>query len=249
MSGGAQASTRVSHPMGRRRRVGTPPDETRRYGGDFSHLPPVLLESDRPPLPVPEKDLPRIPSTSTGLWEREAVSVKTDMMGYLTASPIVGCPPPPAPSYRVYERAPVTEAQRIAAEYRRRHRSSSDPTQSTTVSERTALDVSTEHLELSHASPSSAVVQSGVSIETGTVDAPFGASLAPPQSSPTRQVLAEEIETTTALHEDTDLFSRVREDGTVLCTRGDCLAVLPSIEAFLCHSHIHLIHEEYVVRL
>jgi hypothetical protein len=235
--------------MGRRHRAGTPADETRRYGGDFSHLPPILLESDHPPPPVPEKDLPRIPSTSTGLWDRDVVSVKTDMMGYLTASPIVGCPPPPVPSYHVYERAPITEAQRIAAEYRQRHRSPSDATQSTAVSELTALDVSTERLELSHASPSSAVVQSGVSIDTEAVDAPFGASLAPPQSSPTRQTLAEEINTTAVPHEDTDLFSRVREDGTALCTRGDCLAVLPSLEAFLCHSHIHLIHEEYVVRL
>ena len=240
---------RTSPLAGRRRRAGTPSDDelrSRRHAGDFSHLAPILPESDRPLLSVPDyhKDLPRIPSTSTGLWGDGAVTVSTDLAGSLTASPVVGFLPLSVPSHHVYERVSITEAQQIAAQYRQRHRSTLDAFQSTALSERTTMDVSTYPLESLHASPSSTAIQSGVS---ATMNAPFGASSAPSLSSPTRRALAEETETN-APHEGARLFDRVREGGTVSCTRGDCLAVLPSSEAFLNHLHIHLIDEGYVVR-
>ena len=247
MSGLARTPVRVSPLIGRRRRAGTPSDDefrSRRHAGDFSHLVPTLLESDRPLSPVPDyhKDLPRIPSTSTGLWGDEAVTVSTDLAGSLTASPIVGSPPI---SHHAHERVSITEAQQIAAQYLQRHRSSLDAFRHTAVSERTTIDVSTNPLEPLHASPSSSAIQSGVS---ATVNAPFGASPAPPQSSPTSRALVGVTETD-APHEGARLFDRVREDGTVSCTRGDCLAVLPSTKAFLNHLQIHLIDEGYVVRL
>jgi hypothetical protein len=143
----------------------------------------------------------------------------------------------------------MTEAQQIAAQYRQRHRSLFDALQSTTVAERTALDASTEPLESLHVSPPNTVMQSGVSTETQAVDAPFGASLAPSQSPPIRRAPAEETETTPTSHEGVTLFSRVREDGTVSCTREDCLEVFPSLKAYLNHLHTHLIDEGYVVHL
>jgi len=250
MSGISRTSTRVSHRTGRRPRTGTLGDEhrSRRYGGDFSHLAPILPESDRSPSPAPDynKDLPRIPSTSTGLWGREAVSILTEAIGSLTASPIPGCPPLPVPSHHTYERVPITESQQIAAQYRQRFRSSLNDLQSAKVSEQMTLDVSTDPLESSHTSPTSTVMQSGVSTDTLAMNALVGASLALSES-PTRRALAEEIETTRTLHDGASPFSQVHEDGTVSCTRGDCLAVLSNSKAFSCHLHIHLIHEGYVV--
>jgi len=249
MSGLARTPVHVSPLIDRRRRAGTLSDDefrSRRYAGDFSHLVLTLPESDRPLSPVPDyhKDLPRIPSTSTGLWGDEAVTVSTDLAGSLTVSPIVGSPPLSVPSHHAHERVSITEAQQIAAQYRQRHRSSMDAYRHTAVSERTTIDVSTNPLEPLHASPSSTAIQSGVS---ATVN-PFRTSPAPPQSSPTSRALVGETETD-APHEGARLFDRVREDGTVSCTRGDCLAVLPSSKAYLNHLHIHLIDEGYVVRL
>ena len=89
-------------------------------------------------------------------------------------------------------------------------------------------------------------MQSYVSTETQTTNAPSRASLIILQSPPIRRPLAE---VTPIPHEDACLFSWIREDGTISCTRGDCMAVLPSLEAFLSHLHIHLIHEGYVLYL
>jgi len=250
MSGIARTSTHVS-PLSRRRPgTGTLGDEhkSRRHGGDFSHLAPILPESDRSPSPAPgySKDLPRIPSTSTGLWGGEAVSILTEVMGSLTASPIPGCPPLPVHSHHVYERVPITEAQQIAVQYRRRFRSPLNTSQSTKASEQMTPDVSTAPPESSHASPTSTVMQSGVSTDTQVMNALVGASLALSES-PTRRALAEEIKNTRTLHDSASSSSQVHEDGTLSCTRGDCLAVLSNFKAFLCHLHIHLIHEGYVV--
>lgn len=250
MSGMARTSTRISPLSFRRPGAGTLGDEhrSRRHGGDFSHLAPILPESDRSPSPAPgyNKDLPRIPSTSTGLWGGEAVSILTEAIGSLTASPIPGCPPLPVPSHHAYERVPITEAQQIAVQYRRRFRNPLNTSRSTKVSEQMTPDVSTDPLESSHASPTSTVMQSGVSTDTQVMNVLVRASLAPCES-PTRRALAEEIKNTRTLHDSTSSFSQVYEDGTLSCTREDCLAVLANFKAFLCHLHIHLIHEGYVV--
>ncbi|KAF9648843.1 hypothetical protein BDM02DRAFT_3269203 [Thelephora ganbajun] len=245
MSGIARISTCVSPPPSRRRRATSlTSDELnfRRLAGDFSHLAPHLLGSDRPHLSVPDydKDLPRIPSTSTGLWGGEAVTVFTDRMGSHTTSPIVGCPPP-TPSYHVYERIQITEAQRIADQYRERRRSSIDVAQGSPVSEQATPSVNIHSPESLRAFPSSTVIRSGVSTDTQATNTPVKVALAP--QSPTIHALAEETETTHTSHEGVSLFSRVHEDGTVSCTRGDCLTILPSLRAFLSHLHIHLIHE------
>ena len=148
MSGVAGTFVRVSPPIGRRRKAGILNDElrARRHGGDFSHLAPIIPESDRSPSLVPDydKDLPRIPSTSTGLWGDEVVTVSTEMMGSPTASPTVGCPPSLAPSRQVHERVLITEAQHIATQYQQRYHTSSE---STTAPEQTAQNVSTNPLD------------------------------------------------------------------------------------------------------
>jgi hypothetical protein len=89
-------------------------------------------------------------------------------------------------------------------------------------------------------------MQSRDSTNTQVMNTLVGASLALPQS-PTKRALAEEIEATHTLHDGATPFSWVHEDGTIPCTRVDCLAVLQNLKAFLCHLHIHLIHEGYVV--
>lgn len=226
MSGVPHTFDRGSLPTGGGGRTRIPPDElrARRYGGDFSHMGPVFTESNRPPSSIPdfdEDDLPRIPSTSTGLWGDDAVTISTEMMGSPTASPVVGCPPLSVPSHQECEREPLTEAQQIAAQYRQRHHSSPEPP-----------SVSVNPLESRHPSPPSTTTKSGVSVETQAMNAPLRASLTLPQSPPVR-----------------GLLSRVREDGTVACDREDCLEILPNLQAFLCHQDIHLIHEEYVIRL
>lgn len=248
MPGVARTPNRVSHPTGRRLGGGILSDEhkARRNAGDFSCFAPILPENDRPPsTPDHDKDLPRIPSTSTGLWGDEAVTVLTGAMGSLATSPIVGCPPLPVPSHSAHERVSITEAQQIVVQYRQRLPSSL--IQNSRVSENPPPNANTDSLESLRASPSSTMMQSGVSTNTKAMNAPVEVSLASSQSSSTRRALVGETETSHTLHESTNLFSRVHEDGTVSCTRGDCLAVLPNSRAFSLHSHIHRIHDEYVV--
>jgi len=115
-------------PTGGGDRARIPSDElrARRCGGDFSHIGPICTESSPPPSSIPDdsEDFPCIPSTSTGLWGDDPVTISTEMMGSPTASPIVGCPPLPVPSPQACEREPLTEAQQIAAQYRQRRRDS-----------------------------------------------------------------------------------------------------------------------------
>jgi len=163
------------------------------------------------------KDLPRIPSTSTGLWGDEAMRILTEATGSPTASPIVGCPPLPVPSHRAYERVPITEAQQIAAQYRQRFRSALNALQSTKVSEQMVLN--TDPLEPSHASPTSAAMQSGVSTDTQAMDAPVGALLALSQS-PTMRALAKEIEATHTPHEGASPFTGSTKTERLLVPEG-----------------------------
>ena len=255
MPGVPRTFVRVPSPTGHGGRARILSDEVRarRRGGDFSHLAPILPESSHPPPLVPDydKDLPRIPSTSTGLWGDDAVtvSISTEMMGSPPTSPTVGCPLLPVPSRHTCEREPITEAQQIVAQYRQRHRSSLDAPENTKVSKRAVLGVSASLIESPHASLPNTVIQSGVSTETQVMNAPFRASLTRTQSPPTRRPLAKETGTTPTLHEDPSLFGRVREDGTILCDREGCLDILLSLQAFQCHLQIHLIHEGYVTPL
>lgn len=210
---------------------------SRRHARDFSHLPPVLLRSDRFPLPNYNKALPSIPSTSTGLEDSDAVSVFTSLSGSLTISP--------TPSRDAYERTSLTEAQRIAAQYRERHREAPNVFRNVAVSGSTVRDVNSNPLEFQYASLSSTVLESGARVDGRAVNATVATSSAP-QSPPMRWAPAAEIETT---HEAVSRFGRVHDDGTVSCAWEDCLGVLPSLAAFLSHLHVHLIHEGYVARL
>ena len=141
MSGAARELLRISRSTDRRREMGALSDELRahRYGGDFSLFAPILPGSDLPPSSTAncDKDLPRIPTTST-------VSTFTEM-GSPTASPIVACPPLPVPSHQVYKRTPITEAQRIANRYRQRYGGSLDLLENATIFEQGDLDVSINH--------------------------------------------------------------------------------------------------------
>lgn len=234
MAGVPRPLARTPSRTSRGNRGGIPSDElrARRRGGDYSHL-GLVLESIRPPSLFPDcnEDLPCIPSTSTGLWGDDAVSISTEIMGSPTASPIVGCPALPVPSHQVCERAPIIEAQHVAVLYRQRRRS-----------------VSGNPPALRYPFPLSTVTQSGVSAEAQAMNASLRASLMLPQSPQIRRPIAEETETPTS-HDGAGPLSRVREDGTAACDREDCLAILPDLQAFLCHLHIHLIHEGYVIHL
>ena len=219
----------VSSRTGRGNRGGIPNDElkARRRGGDYSHLGLVFPES----TPDCNKDLPRIPSTSTGLWGDDAMTITTEMMGSPTASPIVGCPPLPVPSHQVCEREPLIEAQQIAVQCRQRRRSvNGDPVDFSRI-------------------PSSTAMQLGVSVAAQATNAPLRASPMLPHSPQIRRLLAEETDTTPTSYDGTGPLSRVREDGTFACDREDCLAILPNLLAFLSHLTIHLVHEGYVIHI
>lgn len=222
-----------------------PTDElkSRRHAGDFSHLPPIDLKDDRCPLPDYNKELPRIPSTSTGLLddEADAVTLYTNISGTLTTSPIAGCRPLVL-SYDVYERVHMTEAQRIAAEYRQRHCSSSDALWGAMISEPTVRDVSSNPLESQHVS--STAMQSDACINVQAIDAVIGAPLLS-QHPPIGQNPSE----TGITHGTMNRGGGVHDDRTVSCPREDCLETLPSAVAFLSHMRVHLIHEGYVARL
>ena len=218
-------------------------DRRRRYAGDFSHLSPIDLGIHLPP--DYNKDLPRIPSNSTGLWDSEAVTVFTSLSGTLTTSPNAGCPPPPVPSPDAYQQVPLTEAQQIAAQYRQRHRSSSDVLQNSAIFEQTVPGPSSNPLESQRAFPSSTVTQSSARVDGHAIDPAIGGALAP--CSPTiRRSHAEEMKTP---HETVSRFSRVHDDGTVSCTREGRLKVSPNSSAFLDHLDAHLVHEGCVARL
>lgn len=163
MSGVSSTSVRVSTPIGRERTAAIPTDELkyrRRRAGDFSRLHPIVLENNNhnPPSPDDDDGLQRIPSTSTGLLDDSPVTVFTRSSGTLTVSPIEGCLQLSFPSHDVYEEAPLTEAQRIAAQYRQRHRSLPDVPQSTIVSEATIPDVSSNLPKPGGSFPSNTVI-------------------------------------------------------------------------------------------
>lgn len=97
---------------------------TRRHARDFSHVTITytgdISSSSRstPREPNVEKELPRIPSTSTGLWDAEPATVSSEMM----TSPVISTSSlPPLPVSQNLRRMPTTEAQKIAARYRRRY--------------------------------------------------------------------------------------------------------------------------------
>lgn len=132
--------------------------KSRRYAGDFSHLLCIIPKSGHPP-PLDDNDaLQRIPSSSTGLLDDEAVSVFTSSSGNLTTSPIEDRVQLPPPSPDAHEQ---TDAQRIAALYRQRCFSSPDGT-TTTTTEPNTPNVSSNLLNPSMPSYSSIVMRSGV---------------------------------------------------------------------------------------
>jgi len=87
------------------------------YVGDVS-------SSGRPTPRRPDinKDLPRIPSTPTGLWDTKLVTVSSEIMASSMTPSTPSLPPLPVP--RTLKRTAVTEAQKIATRYRRRYGSS-----------------------------------------------------------------------------------------------------------------------------
>lgn len=131
MSGTAGHTTRVSRPVCRQPMGSSDEKRTRRYARDFSQINITytgdISSSGRSTQRGPdvEKDLPRIPSTSTGLWDADPVTVSSEMM----ASPVTSPEPslPPLPGSKNLRRTPTTEAQKIAARYRRRGGSSEVP--------------------------------------------------------------------------------------------------------------------------
>jgi hypothetical protein len=126
MPGAAGHATRVSSIDHQPRVVG-PSNErgTRGHANELPHI-AIICKSDVPSAgrstpsgPDIDKDLPRIPSTSTGLWGTEPATVSSEMMASLVAAPTPS--PLSYPTSQNLRRIPTTEAQRIAAQYRRRY--------------------------------------------------------------------------------------------------------------------------------
>jgi len=126
MPGFTGHTIRVSSSAGGQLRAVSSSNETTcRYTRDFSPT-SITYAGDvsssgrsTPRGPDINKDLPRIPSTSTGLWDAKPVTVSSEIM----ASPVIPSTPslPPLPVLRNLKRTAVTEAQKIAARYRRRY--------------------------------------------------------------------------------------------------------------------------------
>ena len=127
MPGVAGRATRVSPSIGHQPRAVGSSNETgaRGHAKDLPHI-GIVCKGDvpsashsTPSAPDIDKDLPRIPSTSTGLWGTEPATISSEMIDSLLKSPT-----PSPQSYPVSQnlrRIPTTEAQRIAAQYRRRY--------------------------------------------------------------------------------------------------------------------------------
>ena len=94
----------------------------RRHARDFSRT--SITREDRVSLsgrstprgPNVDKDLPRIPLMSTGLWDAKPLSVSSEVVA---SSPTLSHPP--LPVSQNLKHAATTEAQRIATRYRRRY--------------------------------------------------------------------------------------------------------------------------------
>ena len=125
MSGATPISRRVL-PRGRRAEISNEELRARRHAGDFSQLAPILPEGGCLLSSVPDcnKDLPRIPSTSTELWGAEIAAILTEQMDSLMKFSFTDFADIPKHSRRAYERVPSTKSQRIAAQYRQRHQTS-----------------------------------------------------------------------------------------------------------------------------
>lgn len=123
--------------------------ESRRYTGDFSCPPQINLRKSRSSLSDDGDGLRRIPSTSTGFLDDDAISVYTSSSGTLTITSC-HCLQVPVPSRDEHEQFTLTEAQRIALQYQEHHRSRPDVFQSTTISESTTQDVSPNLLDLQY---------------------------------------------------------------------------------------------------
>lgn len=128
MSGFTSHTIRISPPARRQPGAVSSSSErkARRHARDFSHTSIVFTgdvsSSDRsaPRGPDIEKKLPRIPSTSTELWDTEPVTLSSEAMTSLVTYPTPKNLPP-LPISQNLRRTATTEAQKIAARYRRRY--------------------------------------------------------------------------------------------------------------------------------
>lgn len=156
MSGVTPVSRRI---LPRRRRAEIPNEEqrARRHARDFTHLAPILPESGCS-VPDYDKDLPHIPSTSTEHWGAEVAAILTEQMGPPMSFSLTGLAHLPKPSHRAYEQVPITEAQKIAAQYRQRYQSPLDAPPTSETFDKGTLNVSTGNpVESSRSSPLSIV--------------------------------------------------------------------------------------------
>jgi hypothetical protein len=159
MSGTAPLSRHVL-PRGRGAEIPNEERRARRRAGDFTHLAPILPESGPFPSPVADynKDLPRIPSTSTGLWGTEVATILTEQMGSPVTLSVADFTCLPKPPHHMYEGVPITEAQKIAAQYRQRHQSTLAVPPTSETLDKGVLNVSADDpVESSHSFPSSVV--------------------------------------------------------------------------------------------
>jgi hypothetical protein len=127
MSGFAGPSTHISPSAGRQPRAVDPSDERRirRNARDSprTSIPHVgdtsLPGRSTPRRPDIDKDLPRIPSTSSGPRHTKPMTMSSEVTTSAVTSPTLGLPTLPiSPNLK---RTAVTEAQKIASRYLRRH--------------------------------------------------------------------------------------------------------------------------------
>ncbi|KAF9647696.1 hypothetical protein BDM02DRAFT_2529030 [Thelephora ganbajun] len=259
MSSLTNRTTLVSSSASRQPRVVNPSNErrTRRHTRDFSHTSTTyagdvsLSGRSTPREPDIDKDLPRIPSTSTELWGTEPVTVLSETMASAVTSPTLG--PPPLSASQNLKRIAATEAQQIAAQYLRRcgslealrsgvscpsrleHHAEANGSAFQPGSCMTTFDVAGERMNQATDDSS---CEERLSMDNGSEVSPFL-----PVTPTIRRLFTREVDMMSVSYKTRRMLKNSNQDGSFPCRQRGCYDALPTRQAYACHVHIHLIHE------
>lgn len=102
----------------------------------------------------------------------------------------------------------------------------------------TCFQVSDERMNLV---PDDSSIEEHLSVDN---DSEFSSFL--PVTPTIRRFFAREVDMAATSSEAREILKKINQDGSFLCPQRGCYDVLPTREAYTCHVHIHLIHEECV---
>ena len=192
--------------------------KSRRHARDLPSPPPALIpEKESPPSPNDDESMQRIPTSSTGLWGDDVISVYTCSSGVLTTSESIA-------DYlhfsagHSHKKGALTEAQQIVGQYRQLDHASPDVLQDNTVTTPNTpkLDQGSDLSKSQHPFPSMiTTVQLSICVDDKTTDTAIRAP-SRRQRSPMRQSLTQGME---AAHQAVARLSWARRNKTISCTQ------------------------------